>query len=129
MLALEYIAKFIIAIIAIILIVGLVGRILNVNSLCFFPFCEEKSNEINTRIVRENRIDESVMKKYCKLCWDKTGKVDYKTDALCYVVLGDYAPISPDLEEYCEFRCGRLDHATAILFEFSSINGKIIIEC
>ena len=92
---------------------------------CFFPGCEGPK-ECETFRVDESVIDANVLKKYCDLCWERTGKLNYPQDCLCYVIKGSFSPISFS-HPNCELKCS--SPATAVFIEYRIVDGNITIEC
>jgi hypothetical protein len=129
---LEEIFKFLIyivvAVVVIIMVVNFRHEIAKALNLCelFHLFCP-KEGKCENIVVEENSIDNSILKKYCNLCWDKTGDKSFEKNCLCYIVKGQFNPVSNNLPTYCNLKCAR--QASSILFYYDSKLKMINIEC
>lgn len=127
---LEYPFKIFLYVIVIIVVIGLIvtfrNQILTSLNLCQFIPQGCQQQECYTYEVSEAAMNEAVLKKYCDLCWGKTGKIDYGKDCLCYVVRGSYSSITFTYEN-CELKC--TTGATSLLFAYDGLLKKIYIKC
>jgi len=130
MMPLETIFKFFLYVVVIMVVIGLIlhfrSSIIRALDLCgLFPsYCEERSCE--TIISEETEITPEVLRKYCRLCWSKTGEKDYDKDCICYVVKGKFIPTSFK-EENCELLCDR--EVNSLTFTYDHLFKKVRIEC
>jgi len=127
---LEYPFKIFIYIVVVLVVISLIitfrNQILTSLNLCQFTPQGCQQQECSTIEAAETTINEAVLRKYCNFCWDKTGKIDYKKDCLCYVVRGSYSPIGFTYEN-CELECDK--EATSLLFAYDALLKKIYIKC
>jgi hypothetical protein len=127
---LEYPFNIFLYAIVIIVVIGLIisfrNQIISSLNLCQFIPQGCQQQECSTIEATETAIDEDVLRKYCDLCWSKTGKMEYKKDCLCYVVRGSYSPVAFAYEN-CELDCSK--DATSVLFAYDSLLKKIYIKC
>ena len=128
---LEYPFKIFIYIVVVLVVISLIitfmNQILTSLNLCqFTPQGCQQQQECSTIEAAEIAINEAVLRKYCSFCWDKTGKIDYGKDCLCYVVSGSYSPIAFTYEN-CELNCSK--QATSLLFAYDGLLKKIYIKC
>jgi len=128
-LELEYPIQIFILIVTALVVVGI---ILNLRHTaegykfpCFIPPCDNTAT-LKTAVVNENVITEDVLKKYCNLCWGKTGAVNYKEDFVCYFVKGSYSPIIFDAE-HCKLKC--FDTVKSVHFSYHFLDKEVTIEC
>lgn len=127
---LELPIKIFILIVAALVVIGIIitfrDRITDITFPCFGPNCEEKSETVEPITVDESQITQTVLEKYCNLCWQKTGAADYKKDTVCYIVKGSFSPISFS-HEHCQLKCKNT--ATSVFVDYKYLDKNIIIEC
>jgi len=125
---LEYPFKMFLYMVVFLVVVGLILTLsrTHIDFCKFTPQGCENEERCATHESTETVITEAILRKYCDSCWAKTGKIDYKEDCLCYVVTGDYSPISFTYSN-CELNC--IKNATAIKFSYDSLLKKIQIKC
>jgi len=130
MMPLETIFKFFLYLVVILVVIGLIlhfrSSIIKALDLCgIFPsYCEEEKCE--TIVSEEVEITSSTLRKYCKLCWSRTGEKGYDRDCICYVVKGRFVPTSFE-EENCELLCDR--EVNSLTFTYDHLFKKVRIEC
>jgi hypothetical protein len=130
-LALEFVFKMFLYIVVIMVVVGLIvffrDSIISALNLCqYLPSGCPQKEECSTVQATEAQITASILDKYCNLCWSKTGAKDYQKDCLCYIVKGSFSSF-PYSNQNCELKCS--NQATSLIFTYSSLFKKIIIEC
>lgn len=131
--ALEIIFKMFLSIVVILVVIGLIisfrTEILKALKLCnYLPEgCPPKA-ECSTIRSTESTVTESVLSRYCELCWSKTGAMDYKSLCMCYIVnvTGTFSPIAYETT-HCELSCSR--QATSLFFTYNHLLNKVLIEC
>jgi hypothetical protein len=128
---LEYPFQMFLYIVVILVVISLIitfrTQILTYLKLCdYLPQGCQSQQECSTFQTKETTIDTSVLTKYCNLCWDKTGKIDYGKDCLCYIVSGSYSPIT-FTNKNCELKCDK--QATAVFFAYDNLLKEISIKC
>jgi len=129
MLALEYVAKFIIYLLVVMVVATLFWKFFVSTKVCFFN-CEKPSPcDIETQVVDEVSIDGDKIDKYCLLCKKKASGC--KKNVLCYVVNGEFDPSSlqgyVSAYEYCELNCRK--KATSLLFTYDWVRETVVVEC
>jgi hypothetical protein len=96
-------------------------------NLCqYLPLGCPKKEECSTLQATEGQITETILDKYCGLCWSRTGAKDLKIDCLCYVVKGDFSPFTYS-NQNCELKCS--GKTKSLIFAYNSLLKKITIEC
>lgn len=127
--ALELIFKVFILVVAVVVIIGIILNLKHLATLiklpCFFPPCEEEK-KCETQLVSE-QINENTLKKYCNLCWQKTGEVNLKQSCLCYVINGSIS-LTSFSHPNCNWECRNRD-ATSVFIEYDFIKFNISIKC
>jgi hypothetical protein len=128
---LEYPFNIFIYIVVILVVIGLIAnfrnQILTSLNLCqFTPQGCQQQEECSTIESTETAVNEAILNKYCNFCWEKTGKIDYKKDCLCYVVSGSFSPFT-FTHENCELKCNK--SATAVMFTYDARLKKVYIKC
>jgi len=116
----------VVAIVVIGLVVGFRNQILQFFNLCQFIPQGCQRERCSVRLTKEADISKDLLEKYCRLCWDETGKNDYKEDCLCFVVSGKFHPIEFS-QENCELICNK--DSTSIQFIYYHLLKKIYIKC
>ena len=128
-LELEYPIQILILIVTALVVVGIILNLqhtaINFKFPCFIPPCESQT-EVKMSIASEKVITEDVLKKYCNLCWGKTGAMGYKKDVVCYIVKGSYSPIIFDSEN-CKLKC--FDTVTSVFVSYHFLDKQVTIEC
>lgn len=130
MLALEYIAKFLIYLVVTLVIVGMIIRFFVGKRICFFDCEEPEMCDVKTLVIDERWINPETLDKYCYLCWEKNEFGKCEKNVLCYVIKGNFytnQSYVPRDVEHCELRCNR--NATSLLFLYDHLRGKVFIEC
>ena len=127
--ALELIFKVFILIVAVAVIIGIIFNFQHIANLiklpCFFPPCEEEK-KCETQLVNEE-INENSLKKYCDLCWHKTGEINLKQSCLCYVINGTIS-LASFSHPNCEWKCQN-PSATSVFLEYDFVKYNISIKC
>ena len=128
---LEYPFKVFLYIVVILVVVSLVvkfkEKISSAISFCeHLPqFCQQDSACSTVQATR-GVISEATLKEYCNSCWDKTGKKDYKESCMCYIVTGNYSPVSFESEN-CELNCSK--SSGFLTFTYDKYFKKVFIDC
>ena len=123
---LEYpVQIFILLIAALVIIALLINYYVQTGKICLIPPCTQ-TIEIKTESVAESPITANTIKKYCNICWEKSGEGGYKSDAVCYVVSGDYNPIAVT-ESHCLLQCNKA--ATSLIFKYDWVNKIVQVNC
>ena len=128
---LEYPFKVFLYIVVIVVVIGLVITLKdkiysNINFCYYLPqFCRQNGECSTVQATREV-ISEATLKEYCNSCWDKTGKKDYKESCMCYIVTGNYSPISFESEN-CELKCSK--SSGFLTFTYDKYLKKVFIDC
>ena len=130
MLALEYVAKFLIYLIVIVVVVGVIWKFFVSTKVCFIN-CEKPTEQcdIETKVVYEERVTNQIIDKYCSLCWQSVQAC--RKNVLCYVVNLNVG-FDPKIGitsgyDYCEVKCNK--QATSLLFEYDWAQRKVLVEC
>lgn len=128
-LELEYPMQLFILVVAVFVVIGIIFSLrsmaTNIRWPCFVPPCE-KETTVGTITANEGNINNDALQKYCNLCWEKTGRADYKKDAVCYIIKGNFNPIQFS-NENCILTCS--GSATAVFVNYKHLDKKIQIEC
>lgn len=128
---LEYVFKMFLYIVVILVVISLIvtfrKQILTYLKLCdFLPQGCQQQIDCATYQVTEKTIDANTLRKYCSLCWDKTGQKDYRKDCLCYIVSGSYSPVE-FANQNCELKCDKT--VTSVFFAYDNLLEKVYIKC
>ena len=128
--AMEYVFKIFIFIVAALVIIGIILNFQTIASMiklpCLFPPCED-AKKCETTPAYESSINDDILKKYCDLCWGKTGQVNYDKDCLCYVINGTLTTNSFSSPN-CNLRCSN-PAATTIYFYYKLLERNVSVEC
>ncbi len=128
--ALEYIFKIFIYIVAVLVIIGIILNFQHIASMfklpCLFPPCEEIKCE--TSIINEEEINEAVLKKYCDLCWSKTGEKRYDKDCVCYLIKGSLNLPASFSHPHCNLKCSN-PSASSVFIEYKLLENNVTIDC
>jgi len=132
MLVLEYPAKLMIVIAVVVILIGILWQFRErIVKICLFPPCEKE--EVcygKTSFVNEMEINEGILEKYCKLCWERNGEGECKEDTLCYVLNLSLSSVPSNFPvdlNYCSIECSR--NVTTLFFEYKWIEKKVKIKC
>jgi hypothetical protein len=130
--AIEFIFKMFLYVVVILVVISLIihfrEEILTTLNLCdYVPGGCQKREECTPIQSTETSITEIVLKKYCDLCWLKTGEKNYPKDCICYIVKGSFSPSTFTLSDYCDLRCNK--EATSVIFTYNQLLKKVLIEC
>lgn len=131
-LALWYLARLVILTAVIVIIIGVVWQFRDrIVRVCLFPPCEEKREcDVKPVAITEQLLDEFVIEKYCRLCWEKNRFGECKQDSICYVINLD-TQSNPSLLtvplDFCFIKCDR--EVYSIFVEYNSIGKRVEIKC
>ena len=128
---LEFVFKMFIYVVVILVVISLITvfrkDILTALNLCkLFPQACQEAGECKTSEVSQSVIDSSVLKIYCDFCWDKTGSKKYGENCLCFILKGSYSPVE-FANQNCLLDCDK--QASAVLFQYDYLLGKVFIKC
>lgn len=116
----------VVIVILIAMIITFRNRILTSLNLCQYTPQGCQPQQCSAIQATETVINEAVLTKYCNLCWQKTGNVNYKSDCLCYAVSGSFFPVAFS-NQNCQLTCNK--DATSVLFSYDSLLKKVYITC
>ncbi|MEM5853190.1 MAG: hypothetical protein QW228_02315 [Candidatus Aenigmatarchaeota archaeon] len=129
--ALEYVFKMFLYVVVVIVVISLIihfrEEISSSLKLCEYLSIGCGEEKCETIQASEDRLEEKVIKKYCDLCWRKTGSKDYGKDCFCYIVSGSFFVNNYNLPEYCEMECRK--DATSLIFIYNSLMKKVFVQC
>lgn len=127
---LEFVFKMLLYVVVIVVVISLLTvfrkDILTALNLCkVFPQgCQ--AGECKTSEVSQSVIDSSALKRYCDLCWGSTGSKNYGENCLCFILKGSYSPVE-FASQNCILNCNK--QASAVLFQYDNLLGKVFIKC
>ncbi len=132
--ALETIFKMFLYIVVVLVVIGLIlyfrQNIISTLRLCdYIPGGCKVEEECKTVTSSEDRVSESVLDKYCNLCWERTGAKDFKESCNCYVLSlrESFVPPFTYKKENCELTCDK--QTASLIFAYNKYLKKILIEC
>jgi len=130
--ALEFVFQMFLYIVVIMVVIGIIiqfrGTILSALNLCdYVPGGCPQKEECTAIHATETSITESVLRKYCDMCWSKTGAKEYSKNCICYIVSGSFSPDSYELNEYCKIECDK--EVTSVILTYDYLLKKVSIEC